>query len=58
MFPPEDLSEDLTNSKSPIKSKLIEEHQNDQYMKYSVVEDLQNGSEHKSVSFMVYNLTI
>ena len=54
----EEVSADLTSSKSPIKSKLIEESQNDQYKKYSVFEDLQNGSKQKSRSFIVYNLAI
>ena len=47
MVPPEEVSEALTNSKSLIKSKLIEESQNCQYKKYSVFEDLKNGSEQK-----------
>ena len=48
MVVPEQVSEALTNSKSPIKSKLIEERQSDQYKKYSVIEDLQDGSRQKS----------
>ena len=36
--------------------KLIEESQNDQYKKYSVFDDLQDGSKQKSVAFMVYDL--
>ena len=52
------MSEALTNSKSQIKSKLIEESQNDQYKKYSVFEDLQNDCKQKLVSFLVYNLAI
>ena len=52
------VTEALTNSKSVIKSKLIEERQNEQYKKYSVFEDLQNGSKQKSVAFMVYDLAI
>ena len=53
MVPPEQVSEALTNSKSSIKSKLIEESQNDQYKKCSVFEDRQSGSKQKSVAFMV-----
>ena len=48
----------LTNSKSSIKSKLIEESQNNQYKKYSVFEDLQNGSKQKFVAFIIYDLLI
>ena len=51
MVAPDEVSEALINSKSPIKSKLIEENQNIQCKKYSVFEDLQNGSKQKSVSF-------
>ena len=54
----QEVSEALTNSKSSINSKLIEEGQNDQYKKCSVFEDLQNGSKQKSVAFMVYDLAI
>ena len=39
MVEPEEVSADLTNSKSRIKSKLIEESQNDHHKKYSVLED-------------------
>ena len=42
----------LTNSKSSIKSKLIDVSQDDQYKKYSVFEALQNGSKQKSVSYI------
>ena len=58
MVAPEEASEALTNSKSPIKSKLIEESQNDQRKKYSVFEDLQNDCKQKYVAFMVYDLAI
>ena len=58
MVPPEEVSEALTNSKSSIKSKLIEESQNDQYRKYSLFNNLQNGSKQKSVTFMVYDFAI
>ena len=58
MVPPEEVSETLTNSKSPIKSNLIEESQSDQYKEYSVFKDLQNSSKQKSVAFMVYDLAI
>ena len=44
--------------KSTINSKLIEESKNDQYKKYSVFEDLQNGSKQKFVAFVAYNLVI
>ena len=56
MVVPQELSEALTNNKSSINSKLIEVSQNDQNKKYSVFEDLQNGSKQKSVAFMVYDL--
>ena len=52
------MCEALTNSKSSIKSKLIEESQDDQYKKYSVFKALQNGSKQKPVFFMVYDLAI
>ena len=52
------VTEALTNSKVVIKSKLIEESQNDIDKKYSVFEDLQNGSMQKSVAFMIYDLAI
>ena len=52
------MSEPLTKSKSSIKSKLIEESQNDQYKKCSVFKGLQNDSKQKSVAFMVYDLAI
>ena len=42
--------------KSTMKCKLTEESQNDHYKKYSVFDDLQDGSKQKSVAFMVYNL--
>ena len=42
--------------KSIINCELIEESQNDQYKKYSIFDDIQNGSKQKSVGFMVYNL--
>ena len=42
--------------KNTINCKLIEESQNDQCKKYSVLDDLQNGSKQKSVAFMVYDL--
>ena len=58
MVVPEQVSEPLTKSKSSIRSKLIAESQNDQYKKYSVFKDLQNGSKQKSAAFMVYNLAI
>ena len=58
MVIPEEVSEALTKSKSPMNSKLIAESQNDQYKKYSVFEDLQNGSKQKSAAFMVYDLAI
>ena len=58
MVVPEEVSEHMTNSKSSINSKLIEGNQNDQYKKYSVFEDLRNGSKQKSVAFMVYDLAI
>ena len=52
------MSEVLANSKGSIYSKLTKESQNDQYKKYSVFEDLQNGSKQKSVAFTVYDLAI
>ena len=58
MIAPEEVFEALTNSKISIKSKLIEEGQNDQCKKYSVFEDMQNGSRKKSVTLMVYDLAI
>ena len=39
--------------KNTINCQLIEESQNDQYKKYSVFDDLQDGSKQKSVAFMV-----
>ena len=42
--------------KITINCKLIAESQNDQYKKYSVFDDLQDGSKQKSVAFMVYDL--
>ena len=54
----EEVSADLTNSKSRIKSKLIEESQNDHYKKYSMFENLQNGIKQKCRYFIVYNLAI
>ena len=56
MVVPQNVSEALTNSKSSIKSKLIEGSQNDKYKKYSVFKDLRNGSKQKSVALMVYAL--
>ena len=44
--------------KSTIDCKLIEESQNDQYKKYSVFEDLQDGSKQRFVAVMVYDLAI
>ena len=41
--------------KSTINFKLIEESQNDEYKKYSIFDDVQDGSKQKSVSFMVYD---
>ena len=41
---------------STMNCKLIEESQNDPHKKYSVFEDLQDGSKQKSVAFMVYDL--
>ena len=58
MVVPEEVSADLTNSKSRIKSKLIEESQNDHHKKYSMFENLQNGIKQKSRYFIVYNLAI
>ena len=52
------MSEAVASSESSIKSKLIEESQNEQYKKYSVFEDLQNGSKQKCFAFMVYDLAI
>ena len=42
--------------KSTLNCKLIKESQNDPYKKYSVFDDLQDGSKQKSVAFRVYNL--
>ena len=42
--------------KSTMNCKLIEESQNDQYKKYLVFEDLQDGSKLKSVASMAYDL--
>ena len=42
--------------KSNTNSKLVEESQNDQYKKYSVFDNLQDGSKQKSVAFMVHDL--
>ena len=58
MVVPQEVSEALTNSKSSINSKLIEESQNGQCKKCSVFEDLQNGSKQKPVACMVYDLAI
>ena len=43
-------------TKSTINCQLIEESQNYQHKKYSVFDDLQDGSKQKSVTFMVYDL--
>ena len=56
MVAPEVVSEALTNSRGPIKSKLIEKSRNYQYEEYSVFGDLQNGSKQKSVASVVYDL--
>ena len=52
----EEVSEALKKIKSNINSKLVEESQNDQYKKYSVFDDLRDGSKQKSVAFMVHDL--
>ena len=52
----EEVSEALKKIKSTINCQLIEESQKDQYKKYSVFDDLQDGSKQKSVAFMVYDL--
>ena len=48
-----EVSQALKKIKSTINCKLIEESQNDQYKKYSVFDNLQDGSNQKSVAFMV-----
>ena len=50
--------EALTNFKKTKHSKLIEENQYYQHKIYSVFEGLQDGSEQKSVAFMLYDLAI
>ena len=50
------VSVDLKKIKSTRNGTLIEESQNVQYEKYSVFDDLQDGSKQKSVAFMVYDL--
>ena len=51
----EELSEALKKIKSIINCKLMEESQNDKYKKYSVLDNLQDGSKQKSVAlwFMI-----
>ena len=41
-----------------INYKLSEESQNDRYKKYSIFEDLRNGSKQKAVAFIVHDLAI
>ena len=55
---PEDLSGALEKIKSIINCKLTEEGQNDQCKKYSVFEDLQDGSKQTFVAIVVYDLAI
>ena len=52
----EEVSEAFKKIKSIVNCQLIEESQNDQYKKYSIFDDLQDGSKQKSVAFMVYGL--
>ena len=52
----EEVSVALKKIKSNTNSKLVEESQNDQYKKYSVFDDQQDGSKQKSVAFMVHDL--
>ena len=42
----------LTKIKYTINCKLIEKLQTDQYEKYAVFDDLQDGSKQKSITFM------
>ena len=42
--------------KSTVTCKLIEESKNDKYKKYTVFDNLQDGSKQTSVAFMVYDL--
>ncbi len=44
--------------KSTINCELIEEIQSDHCKKYSIFEDLYDGSKQKSVAFMVQDLAI
>ena len=44
--------------KSNINFELIEKCQNDKSKKYSVVEDLQDGSKQKFVAIVVYDLAM
>ena len=52
----EEVSEALTNIKSSISSKQIEEKRYDQRKKYSVFERVRDGSRQTLVAFMVYDL--
>ena len=52
----EEVSVALKKIKSNTNSKLVEESQNDQCKKYSVFDDLHDGSKQKSVAFMVHDL--
>ena len=49
------MSVALKKIKSNTNSKLVEESQNDQYKKYSVFDDLQDGGKQKSIAFMVHD---
>ena len=52
------MSGALKKMKTTMNCKLIEESQNDRYEKYSVFDDLQNGSKQKFVAIVVYDLAI
>ena len=49
------VSEALTNIKSNINSKLIEENQYDQQKKYSFFEDPKDSRKQNFVAFMIYD---
>ena len=52
----EEASEASTEIKSSINYKMIEEILNDQYKRFSVFEDQEDGCKQKSVPFVVYDL--
>ena len=51
-----EVSKALKRIKSTINCKLIEESQNDRDKKYSVFDDVQDGSKQNFEAFVAYNL--